>query len=319
MVTITYHPNITITIEGWTIEIIRISHGPYCEPIPFHDHGRGCYEFHYNESGHGTVFIEDKQYDIKAGVLYITGPRVRHAQLPDPTDPVCEYCLNLAIHEDAESSRRDDYLPNALASMSAFVCDDREHLSQLFPKLFDEYRQRRAGYRQCVKALLEEILIASLRNNTRLPRPRLPYHVDDMSNEMMPSTDAQRSLFVDQYFLLHYGTQSLNELAKQLALSPRQTQRLLQRYYGKSFSEKMLESRMSVAQLLLTKTYDSIASIAHRSGYGSPAHFGAAFRAYFGMSASEYRRLRQNPEPRGADRLGHEKGAQPKRTEHLAS
>ena len=289
-VTATYHPNVSIAIDGWTIEIMRIVYGPILAPIPFHAHGRGCYELHYNESGHGTVFIDDEQHDITAGSLYITGPGVRHAQLSDPADPIYEYCLNLALHEaPSTSAQRDDYLPHALASMSQFIGDDRESLAQLFARLFDEYRQRRAGYRQYAKALLEEILIASLRNNTRLPRPQLPYDAEDSANKAVPDTDTQRSLFVDQYFLRDYGTQSLSGLADELSLSPRQTHRLLYRYYGKSFSEKTLESRMSVAQLMLTKTEESIAHVARYAGYVSTAHFGAAFRAYCGMSASDYR------------------------------
>ncbi|OZG65177.1 alfa-amylase [Bifidobacterium hapali] len=289
MGTLTYHPNVSIAIDGWTIEIMRIVYGPILTPIPFHAHGRGCYELHYNESGHGTVFIDNEQYDIAAGSFYITGPGVRHAQLSDSTDPIYEYCLNLALREPPSTSQRDDYLPRALSSMSRFIGDDRESLAQLFARLFDEYRQRRAGYRPYARALLEEILIASLRNNTRLPRPQQPYDAEDSANKAVPDTDTQRSMFIDQYFLRDYATQSLSGLADELSLSQRQTQRLLYRYYGKSFSQKTLESRMSVAQLMLTKTEESIANVARYAGYVSTAHFGAAFRAYCGMSASEYR------------------------------
>lgn len=106
----------------------------------------------------------------------------------------------------------------------------------------------------------------------------------------MRRTDTQRSLFVDQYFLGGYAGQSLDDLARALSLSPRQTQRLLHRYYGKPFSSKTLESRMGVTSLLLAETDRSIADIGCYTGYSSPAHFGVAFRRYFGMAPSDYRR-----------------------------
>ncbi|MBT1161081.1 AraC family transcriptional regulator [Bifidobacterium sp. SO1] len=290
MGTITYHPNIDLVLDGRTLEIIRIAHGPISTPIPFHAHGRGCYELHYHISGHGTVFIDDDRHDMGPGALYITGPDVRHAQLPDPDDPIHEYCINLALHDAPGDATTNGYLPGVLASMKRFVCTDHESLSQLFPRLFEEYRQRRAGYRQCAEALLKEIIIAALRNNTKLPKPPQPYNAEAIANEATPVTDMQRSMLVDQYFLRDYGKQSLSGLAEELALGPRQTQRLLQRYYGKSFSEKTLESRMGFARLLLTETDASITDIAQHAGYASTAHFGAAFRTCYGAAPSEYRR-----------------------------
>lgn len=283
-----YYPKTPIAFDGWTVEIIRISFGEIVMPIPFHAHGRECYEFHYNASGSGTMFMEDERYDITPGSFYITGPGVRHAQLPRTDDPFHEYCINLSIHADADARERNDYLPNALESMRTFVCRDLESLSLLFTRLFTEYRQQRVGYEHCAKALLEEIVIAALRNNRALPKP--PRTKIAISGEEALVTDTQRSLYVDQYFLDNYADQSLKGLAKALSLSTRQTQRLLNDYYGKSFSEKTLEARMNMASLLLAETQESISDIAYYAGYSSPAHFGYAFRSHYGMPASEYRK-----------------------------
>ena len=102
------------------------------------------------------------------------------------------------------------------------------------------------------------------------------------------------SIIIEEYFLYEYASLSLNALADKLKLSPRQTQRLIWKYYGKSFQQKKAEARMSVASILLKDEDRSIAFIADTLGYSSPEHFSAAFRKYYKMSPSEFRKL--NPQ-----------------------
>ena len=83
---------------------------------------------------------------------------------------------------------------------------------------------------------------------------------------------------------------SLEELAKRLRRSPRQTQRLLLEYYGKSYQQKKAEAKMSAAALLLADKSKNMASISEELGYSSPEHFSAAFRGYYGTTPREYRK-----------------------------
>lgn len=73
-------------------------------------------------------------------------------------------------------------------------------------------------------------------------------------------------------------------------MSPRQTQRLLMEFYGKSFQEKKAEARMSAAAILLSDPSKTIASIAEALGYSSAEHFSSAFRKYYHKSPRQYRR-----------------------------
>lgn len=52
-------------------------------------------------------------------------------------------------------------------------------------------------------------------------------------------TPERTSIIVEEYFHYEYLSASLNELFKRLGLSPRQTQRIIKKYYGSSFSEKV--------------------------------------------------------------------------------
>ena len=91
-------------------------------------------------------------------------------------------------------------------------------------------------------------------------------------------------------FLYEYQSITLDKLAKRLGLSNRQTERLLQKYYGNTFLKKKTEAKMSVAIILLRDQNKTITSISNDLGYSSVEHFSNAFKRYYHMSASEYRR-----------------------------
>ena len=63
--------------------------------IAAHTHSNTSYEIHYAERGAGTVTIDGETHPVTADTLYITGPRVVHAQASPPETPVTEYCLYL--------------------------------------------------------------------------------------------------------------------------------------------------------------------------------------------------------------------------------
>ena len=101
-------------------------------------------------------------------------------------------------------------------------------------------------------------------------------------------------MIIEEYFLYEYAALSLDSLADRLKVSPRQAQRFLARYYGKTFQEKKAEARMSAAAILLMDRERTITAVAEELGYASSEHFSAAFRQFYGMSPREYRKAAQS-------------------------
>jgi len=66
--------------------------------------------------------------------------------------------------------------------------------------------------------------------------------------------------------------------------------RIFRQLYGMSFHEKLIENRMTSAADLLKNSGLSIEVIGERLGYSTSAGFYTAFRDYYGMSPSEYRK-----------------------------
>ena len=96
---------------------------------------------------------------------------------------------------------------------------------------------------------------------------------------------------IEEYFLYEYQDLTLEKLSSRLGLSHRQTERLLQKHYGMTFLQKKFEAKMSAALILLQDPSNSITEISVQLGYSSVEHFSAAFRKYYGISASEWRKL----------------------------
>ena len=95
---------------------------------------------------------------------------------------------------------------------------------------------------------------------------------------------------IEDAFYYRYATLTLPELARLLNLSVRQTQRLLQANFGKTFSQKLTEARMAAACQHLENSALCITDIAERVGFSSIEHFSTAFRRSMGLSPRQYRR-----------------------------
>lgn len=95
---------------------------------------------------------------------------------------------------------------------------------------------------------------------------------------------------VKQYLKTNYRNATLEEAAAKVNLSSSYLSRIFKEKSGIGFSDLLLKIRMEKACELLEdiqyKSYD----IAYYVGYDNPKNFSRAFKAYYHMSPSEYRK-----------------------------
>ena len=91
-----------------------------------------------------------------------------------------------------------------------------------------------------------------------------------------------RALIISEFFVNHYNEDvTLNDLARDLHLCTKQTDRLVQRTMGESFSKVLLRFRIETAKRLLqTDPTLTLAKVAQMVGYGSYNGFWKAFRRF---------------------------------------
>lgn len=273
------------TLENIKFHAHNLTLDTFSIPLPGHRHGTGCYEIHYVISGYGTLQMEKNTYEITPNTLYVTGPHIYHVQIPNQENPMTEYCIYIQKESapGTSSSRiaKGSFLEKFLETPQWFGQDSQE-LLYIFEKIFKELTLQYTGYRVEVTALLQQLLIHIIRNYEYKKETEKQFTSSVPSDSM--------SLITDQCFLFEYAEISLQDLAKRLGISPRQTERFLKKEYGETFQQKKNHARMEAAVSFLRNPSLSITRIAGQLGYSSVEHFSHAFRNYYGVSPRKYRK-----------------------------
>lgn len=237
-----YDADISFQFDNLKIKVIRISYGVFPRSFPKHRHGNRFYEAHLVCGGKGTLIVENAEYDLGAGCLYMTGPLVTHEQLIDSTDPMDEYCFQFEVTENkrAKSGRSAELLKNT----DFWIGTDTQNMKHLFEMLTEENKKQELGYVNSVIGIVSLILISLARN----------YAGSEKAGDYAKITpDDKRMIIVDDGIVYDYATITLEEMCRRLGLSLRQTQRFIKKAYGKTFIEMRTEARMDKARELISK------------------------------------------------------------------
>lgn len=278
-----YFNNIDIpfSIGGCNFHAVNIISSSIDTDIPLHTHGVNCYEIHFISNGCGRLIADGNGYDISTNTLYVTGPLCDHAQLTDKTSPMYEWCIYLRAEQN--NSERSDILIDQFLSHNFWIGKDDQNILPIFERLFSELKSKSAGYANMAKLILSEIVVSVARN-----------YFDSPAETALSSSDIyeRSSLIIEEYFLYEYSSANLNELSHRLGLSTRQTQRLIEKNYGSTFSEKKEQARMSAARLLLSDDSLSLSEISERLGFSSQEYFSSSFKKFYGISPSHFKNIK---------------------------
>lgn len=264
-----------LIIESCVYHITMCTHGYITERIPLHRHSHRSYEIHYISKGRGILAANGHAYPLEPGSLFLTGPSVDHGQVPDEQDPMLEDCLYFSLELPPDAVRREItsiYLKNPF-----WIGTDKQNLSKIIEMIRNELSWERCGHETSMYALLCEYVVLAARNidNAHITRPLLSH----------PS-----ELDIESAFLYQYRDITLERLSKIAGLSPRQMQRFLKANYGRTFLELRTDARMAAAASCLDKGNCTAEEIADLTGYASAGSFLQAFKAYYHMSVSQYRK-----------------------------
>ncbi len=269
-----YLDNIVFSVDGVAFTTLNIVFEQFSRFIPEHSHSDSSYEIHYIPYGCGKAVVDGTEYEIVPETLYITGPGVKHEQIPSKANPMAEYCVYLKMQSRPAPSQ----LISLFEYKKFWFGTDAENIRAIMTELFDELKNRRKGYSALAEALLKQLVVKAIRNYAS-------------GQELSASADLNESqlLVAEECFLYDYRDLTLERLALRLGLGARQTERFLRKHYGKTFVQKRTESRVAAAAVMLTQSAKSVASIAEELGYSSPEHFSAAFKRVQGVSPRAFR------------------------------
>lgn len=276
---------LTFTLEGTEFNTVSICLEKLEQPMPLHSHSKNSYEIHYISAGFGTLTTDNGRYEITPGTLFVTGPQIAHEQVSSTENPMVEYCLYMKVYPADQGKHA---LTDQFCAHPFWIGTGDTQTHELMKQLISELETRNAGYEQMLEALLQQFILHLIRKysvsgaeGSPSAAPKLP--TEDLSY-----------LLIEEAFLYNYRDITLESLASQVGLGIRQTERLLQVHYRKTFQQKKTEARMSAATSLLRDTDYSVSAIAEQLGYSSPEHFSHAFKAACHMTPSAFRKQKRS-------------------------
>ena len=108
------------------------------------------------------------------------------------------------------------------------------------------------------------------------------------------TADRRRALYEEAAEIIrsdYAGRLDVDSVARRVATSRRQLQRVFAEFGGTSFRQYVAAVRMQRAEELLREGILPVGEVAQRVGYRQPAQFAKAFRRHRGTAPSELRAL----------------------------
>ncbi|MGN1328658.1 MAG: cupin domain-containing protein [Eubacterium sp.] len=223
---------INFTWNGVLFDITDIGGGPLGKDIPRHSHAKNSYELHFITGGTGELVTDTKSYKLKEGDFFITGPSFYHAQNADKKDPVKDVFIML----QTVNSDKSNAISSTFLNTHFYFCESFKN--EIAREILCEYRHKQTDYKSAVSGLSAKLL-------TDIARLLLPPSFNEVLSE--EGLNDRRFIIIEQAFL-YTPELTLTELSEKIGVCERQTERLLKKYYGKTFREKKAESRQKNTQ-----------------------------------------------------------------------
>lgn len=208
--------------------LLQFGKGVFTKDMAGHSHSKNSYELHFIVGGEGTLATDTKTYSLSKGDFFVTGPNVYHKQSTNPEKPLTEYYLYIqAADKKTNNALVSTFLSNHFYFSKS--CD----FSYIVERIINEDSHKKWGYENIIAALMQILMTET----TRLYWPNFT-----ATKKSAENLNDKRFILIEQAFINDPEGITLPKLSSIIGLCERQTQRLLEKYYGMSFSQKKAES-----------------------------------------------------------------------------
>ena len=218
-------------------------------------HTHNCYEIVYFLSGTGDAIIRGSVYPILPDAYCIIPPQTEHTERMDGDGEI----LFIGFEYKGEE--------NILQSGVHHPTDAT--ILSIFKKIIDEYVNQHIGYKIAAKALLDLLLVTSVRETgTVVSRCRDMDYI---------------KAYIGQYFNQKINLKDLADLS---GYSYNYFGNVFKSKFGVSPQSYMINKRLSHAKYLLETTQLSCTEIAYQCGFSNSAQMSMMFKKKFGRTPS---------------------------------
>ncbi len=268
-----------------------------------HPHNHRNFEIHYINSGSIKLKYQDicnnlamceNEIELNGGDFCLIKPTVYHSIFSkDENIHKISFNFDYQVKNKIGIAETFDALFRGMDSVTVF-----RNARELGELLFEVFNMQTSeipnfiGYKR--KTLLTLMFLKALeRLSAMYPFPRKANETKKLDLSENTKRRYKVELFLDHALNLNEEIR-LENLANYLALSPKQTTRVLQKEYGKTFSTLLSEFRIQNAKDLLRNTDVSVEKISEMVGYETLSGFIHTFKRLVKMTPLEYRKFSRN-------------------------
>jgi AraC-like DNA-binding protein/mannose-6-phosphate isomerase-like protein (cupin superfamily) len=280
---------------GFRVLHCHLATFPPGKTVALHKHSE--YEFHFIPRGKGKVILQNKEYQLHAGLFYLTGPDVLHYQEADANESMDELCLHIDIQKiDADQPSTEDVMwgtnleaqeaqecVKSLSEIPAVPVLDQSNAMQWFVTAYHAWHENQYGSYATMKHAIIQILLRSVQNYTQ---DRCAF---DLEHRDM---NAYRYQLATQFVQDNYACPiTLEDVSDRLHISARHLQRIFAQEGKQKFREYVESVRLTNVCQLLTGNRSTIEQIAVQSGFTNANYLYYVFKKKLGVTPAQYKTL----------------------------
>ncbi len=259
-------------------------------------HEHAFIEIVYVLSGRAVHTVGGKEYQVKSGDVILINERTPHkfTSVADEKEKFVTYDLMFspkffaspAVDMQEFHSLKNNFLfyslfPEEAISQPDLYVPGGRYLGygELFSRMYQEYRQKKKGYIQMIRAYTITLLIQFFRDVER-------------ADGMHLSPDKLKTVYnTISYMETHYDEKlSVETLAKKAFLAPDYFRKVFKRVTGETVTEYLQGIRIDKACKLLSTTDMAVSDVCAKVGYNDATTFFKAFKKITGKTPNAYRK-----------------------------
>ncbi len=269
-----------LKLGNLNIEVLDLYNLNLRKGITLYNHAHSFFEIHFVLEGFVKMNVNGKSYTIEKNNMFLLQKNCAHYCEERSQDfTACSICFDISYAGRGEQKLTHEFgyfsklFYNQHFTILNFSSYDRSLLYNILENLtcFNVYSVYKVNTEATNLFLEISKKLSSLTEKSEKEEP------SSVSNDQ----NSFRKNRIDQYFVKNIRGCSLEDLALFLHLSVRQTSRFLKKYYGKSFKELLIETRLRYAEPLVKENLLSIKEIAVKTGFRSTKRFIECYEAYF--------------------------------------
>lgn len=250
---------------------------------PFETHWHDFYEIGFVLAGLGEHVLNGATQPLQRGSLFLLTPADFHMISPRSGDPLVLF--NVIFQADMLKEEVYRLLFQDLACYHLlFSPAEAGEIERDFERLLAESQTCKVGSHLIMAGALERILIELYRKSQ--VAPHTPREV---------ATEQHQKLSMSLIYVHHHFREPLclEEVARQVHLSPSYFSECFHSVYGISFQRYLQELRLRFAISLLSAAQLPVSHICSASGFQTLSHFERAFKQRFGLSPRQFSKERR--------------------------